>query len=81
MRLRFSVAKAAWSFVSLSVILSAAFLAGCDSPSDPTSPIAQQNREELNSVVEQQEAQANKNSKGVVLKSIKGGMKIQPGAK
>jgi hypothetical protein len=77
MRLRFRNSKAAWSFVSLTVVLSAALLAGCDSSSDPNSPAAQKNREELGSIVSKQEEYANKNSKGVVLKSIKG-FKTQP---
>jgi hypothetical protein len=68
----FRLAKTAWSFLSLVGVLSAAILAGCDSaPPDPSSPEAQKAREQLSATVAKQEEQANKNSKGVVLKSIK----------
>jgi hypothetical protein len=69
--------KATWSFVSLVGVLSAAFLAGCDSPPDPNSPEAQKGREQLSAIVAKQEDEANKNSKGVPLKSIKR-LKVQP---
>jgi hypothetical protein len=83
MRLRFSVPKASWSFVSLAAVLSTTILVGCDSSTDLNSPAAQKNREELGAIVQKQEEQASKGSrspKGVVLKSIKG-IKNQPEAK
>jgi hypothetical protein len=74
MRFRPSVPKAAWSFL----YVSAAILAGCETPPDPTSAEAQKGREERNAIIAKQEELANKNSKGVVLKSIKGNMKVAP---
>jgi hypothetical protein len=76
MHSHFRSPKAKWSFVSLVGVLSAAFLAGCDSPPDPNSPEAQKNRQELSSIVAKQEEQVNKNSK-VPLRSIKN-LKTQP---
>ena len=81
MRFRLSTPKAAWSFLSLSAVMSAALLAGCDSAPDATSPEAQKQREERNAAISKGEETINKNSK-VPLKSIKSGLKGgQPQAK
>lgn len=81
MRFRLSTTKAAWSFLSLPVVMSAAILAGCDSAPDTNSPEAQKQRDERNAVIAKGEEQINKNSK-VPLKSIKSGLKGgQPSAK
>ncbi len=80
MRLCLSVTKSACSFASLLAVASAVLVAGCDSSGDPNSPDAQKNREALSEVVSKQEAAANKNSRGVVLKSIKN-FKTPPQAK
>jgi hypothetical protein len=80
MRFHVKVPKAAWSFVSVGLVLFAGGLAGCDTAPNVNTPEVIKQKEERAAAIQQEDAKANAiaKNKGVTVKNIKGGIKAGP---